>query len=325
MAICSTRCLFTLFVLSAIPIAFLISLELAKPPSHVYYYHSTSLFRECAKWDDLGRRFLVGFMDGGVGQVSVPDNHSPDAVLEEVPVVKDAELQGNASLGIFVDRPRNRLLVVAADLLGNKYSGLAAYDLSSWKRQFLTHLSGPNDEKSFADDVAVDSEGNAYVTDAKNSRIWKVGADGKFISIIKSPLFISKEWYKNIVGLNGIVYHPDGFLLAIHTFSGNLYKIDLAKGEEVKLINVSGGNLVFGDGLELLSPTKLVVAGNPAGRLVESRDGWKTASLVSTCSGLKHRLATAATVKDGKVYLSHMFGIGYPKKKHALVEAVFSA
>lgn len=128
-----------------------------------------------------------------------------------------------------------------------------------------------------------------------------------------------------MVGLNGIVYHPDGFLLVIHTISGNLYKIDLVKGEKVKLINVSGGSLMLGDGLELLSPTKLVVAGNPAGRLVESTDGWETASLVSTCSGLKHRLATSATVKNGRVYLSHMIGIGYPKKKHALVEAVFSA
>ncbi|XP_008454291.2 uncharacterized protein LOC103494732 [Cucumis melo] len=325
MALCSTRCLFILFILSAIPIAFLISLELANPPSHVYYYHSTGYLRECAKWDDLGRRFLVGFMTGGgVGQVSVPDDYSPDTILEEVPVIKDAELQGNASLGIVVDRPRNRLLVVFADLLANKYSGLAAYDLSSWKRQFLTHLSGPNDEKSFADDVAVDSEGNAYVTDAKNSKIWKVGVDGKFISMINSPLFIPKQWYKNLVGLNGIVYHPDGYLLVIHTFSGNLYKIDLVKGEEVKLINVTGGSLMLGDGLELLSPTKLVVAGNPAGRLVESTDGWETASLVSTCSGLKHRLATSATVKNGRVYLSHMIGIGYPKKKHALVEAVFS-
>lgn len=128
-----------------------------------------------------------------------------------------------------------------------------------------------------------------------------------------------------MVGLNGIVYHPDGYLLVIHTFSGSLYKIDLVKGEEVKLINVTGGSLMLGDGLELLSPTKLVVAGNPAGRLVESTDGWETASLVSTCSGLKHRLATSATVKNGRVYLSHMIGIGYPKKKHALVEAVFSA
>lgn len=182
------------------------------------------------------------------------------------------------------------------------------------------------DEKSFADDVAVDAEGNAYVTDAKANKLWKVGEDGKLVSIIRSPLFTAKEWYKNLVGLNGIVYHPDGFLLVVHTFSGSLFKVDIGKGgdHEVKLVNVAGGPLTFGDGLELLSPTKLVVVGNPSGRLVESSDGWVTASVVAKFLGPAHRLATAATVKDGKVYLNHLLGFGYPKKKHALVEAVFS-
>lgn len=178
-------------------------------------------------------------------------------------------------------------------------------------------------DKSFADDVAVDAAGNGYITDTKSGRIWKVGVDGKLLSIIRSPLFTPKEWYKNLVGLNGIVYHPDGFLLVIHTFTGNLYKIEIEKGEEVKLVKVINGSLKFGDGIELLSPTRLVVAGNPSGRLIESLDGWETGSVVGKFAGPMHRLATAATVKDGRVYLNHMIGMGYPKKKHAIVEAVF--
>ncbi|XP_075642478.1 uncharacterized protein LOC142613851 [Castanea sativa] len=326
MAICSAKFVFLLFLLSAIPIAYLISLELANPPTHVYHYHSSGWFRECAKWDHLNSRFLVSFLEGGVAQLSLPKggDDSTVTVLEELTVIKDVDLAGNGSLGIVVDRQRNRLLVVSADVIGNKYGALAAYDLSTWQRLFLTHLSGPSDGKSFADDVAVDVEGNAYVTDAQGGKLWKVGVDGKFLSIIKSPLFTPKEWYKNLVGLNGIVYHPDGYLIVIHTFSGNLFKIDLASGEEVKLVKVVGGPLTFGDGLELVSPTKLVVAGATA-RLVESSDGWETASVAATFSGPKHRLATSATVKDGKVYLSHLLGMGYPKKKHAIVEAVFSA
>ncbi|PON61713.1 Six-bladed beta-propeller [Parasponia andersonii] len=321
-SVCSVKSLFVLFLVSAIPIAYLVSLELASPATHVYFYRGSTWFHECAKWDDLHRRFLISSLTGGVSQLSIPDD-SPETVLEEVPVVKDVDLAGNASLGLLVDRPRNRLLVVAADLIGNRYGALVAYDLSTWKRLFLTQLSGPSDEKSFADDVAVDAEGNAYVTDCKASKIWKVGADGKLLSIIRNPLFTPKEWYKNLVGLNGIVYHPDGFLIVIHTVSGYLLKIELAKGEEVKLIKVAGGSLSFGDGLELLSPTKLVVAGNPSARLVESSDGWETASLVATFNGPKHRLASAVTVKDGKVYLNHILGLGFPKPKHALVEAVF--
>ncbi|EOX95265.1 PREDICTED: uncharacterized protein LOC18613698 [Theobroma cacao] len=323
LSLCSPRFLIFIFLVSAIPVAYIISVERAKPPTHVFHYHSSGFFRECAKWDDQGRRFLVSFLEGGVGAIHVPEDYSPDLVLNEVTVVKDVDLTGNASLGIAVDRPRNRLLVVVADLLGNRYSALAAYDLSTWKRLFLAQLSGPSDEKSFADDVAVDAEGNAYVTDAKASKIWKVGVHGELLSILRSPLFSPKEWYKSLVALNGIVYHPDGYLIVIHTFSGNLLKIDLTKGEEVKLIEVAGGPLAFGDGLELISPTKLVVAGNPSGRLVESSDGWETASVVAKFKGPAHRLATAATVKDGKVYLNHLVGMGYPKKTHALVEAVF--
>ncbi|GFZ13800.1 calcium-dependent phosphotriesterase superfamily protein [Actinidia rufa] len=308
---CSAKFFFLLFLISAVPIAYLISLESATPTTHVYRYHSTGWFRECTQWDPPNRRFLVSFLEGGVGQIPVPDHHSPEAVLEEVPVVKDADLAGNASLGIVIDRPRNRLLVATADVFGNRYGALAAYDLTSWDRLFLTQLSGPGDEKSFADDVTVDPEGNAYVTDAKANKIWKVGAKGEFLSTIKSPLFTPKEWYKNLVGLNGIVYHPNGYLIVIHTFSGNLFKVDVGKGDEVKLLEVVGGSLSFGDGLELLSPTKLVVAGNPT-RLVESSDEWETATVVGTFKGPGHRLTTAATLKDGKVYLNHMFGFGVP-------------
>lgn len=263
-------------------------------------------------------------MEGGVGEVKVVSDDD-DNVLDEITAVEDVDLAGNATLGISIDRLRNRLLVVVSDLIGNRYSGLAAYDLSSWQRLFLTHLNNPGGEKAFADDVAVDEEGNAYVTDVRNSKIWKVNADGKLLSIIKSPLFTPKEWYKNLVGLNGIVYHPDGYLLVIHTFSGNLYKIDLKKGEEITLVKIVKGSLAFGDGLELQSPTKLVVAGNPAGRLVESSDGWESASVIGTFSGIMHRLATSATVKDEKVYVSHMIGLGYPKRKHVIVEAVFNS
>ncbi|KAF5741525.1 hypothetical protein HS088_TW10G00525 [Tripterygium wilfordii] len=319
----STKSLIFLFLISAVPIAFIIPLELSKPPTHVFHYHSSGFFRESAKWDDLNRRFIVGFMEGGVGQIKVPDDYSPGTVLDEVTVVKDVDLAGNASLGVLVDRPRNRLLVTTGDVIKGRYGALAAYDLSTWQRLFLTQLSGPS-EKTLADDVAVDAEGNAYVTDARTSKIWKVGPNGEFLNTITNPLFIVKEWYRNFMAaLNGIVYHPDGYLLAIHTGSGNLYKIDIAKGNEVKLIPVNG-SLIFGDGMELLSPTKLVVAGNPTGRLVESSDGWETASVVSKFKGPAHRLATAVTVKDGKVYVSHLLGMGYPAKKHALVEAVFS-
>ncbi|KAH9609116.1 hypothetical protein KSS87_004482 [Heliosperma pusillum] len=348
----STKFLLSILLLSAIPIGILIGLETARPSTHVYQYHSNNWLRECVKWDHPNHRFIVSYMEGGVGVVNVHDSiqegtTTDHVILDEITVVKDADLAGNASVGIVIDRPRNRLLVVVVDVIWNRYSGLAAYDLSSWQRLFLAHLSGPpvvllhnhdatlhylehhhitlcDDEKTLADNVAVDDEGNAYVSDAKARKIWKVNVDGKVLSPITSPLFTFKEWYKNLIALNGIVYNPDGYLLVVHTTSGALYKIDPKNGSaSIKFVKIGAGSLVLADGLELLSPSKLVVAGNPSGRLLESTDGWETASVTGTFWGPVHRLATSATVKDGKVYLSFLFGLGYPKRKHVLVEANF--
>lgn len=120
-------------------------------------------------------------------------------------------------------------------------------------------------EITFADDVAFDAEGNSYVTDARGNKIWKVDVNGKLVYTLKSPLFTPPGWFNNLVSLNGIVYHPDVFLIVIHTFSGLLYKIDLTDGhisyDKVSVIKVTNGTLRFGDGLEILSPTKIVVAG----------------------------------------------------------------
>lgn len=148
---CSTRALVLLLVISAVPVAYIISVERAEPPTHVYRYHSSGFLRECAKWDDSNRRFIVSFLEGGVGQVSVPDDDDYGDVLEEVTVVKDSDLAGNVSVGIAIDRQRNRLLVSVAQLLGNTYSGLAAYDLSTWQRLFLTHLAAAASKFSFLD------------------------------------------------------------------------------------------------------------------------------------------------------------------------------
>lgn len=146
-SLCSRGFLFLLFLLSAVPVAYIIHSETSDRAAHVYAYRSKSWLRECAKWDDLNSRFVVSFFEGGVGVLPVKED---GAVLEEVTVVGDGGLGKNASLGIVIDRPRNRLLVAIADAMGNRYSALAAYDLTSWNRLFLTQLAGPGDSLSLS-------------------------------------------------------------------------------------------------------------------------------------------------------------------------------
>lgn len=132
------------FLLSAVAVGLLVRLETAKPATHVYEYYSSGWMRECSKWDATHRRFIVSFFSGGMGVVPIPQNYYPkETRLEEIQVVKEADLAGNASLGFTIDVPRNRVIVAICDIMGNRYSALAAYDWISWKRLFLTQLSGP--------------------------------------------------------------------------------------------------------------------------------------------------------------------------------------
>jgi hypothetical protein len=155
------------------------------------------------------------------------------------------------------------------------------------------------------------------------SKIWKLSPEGEPLGVIKSATFVQRTGsLNNFVGLNGIVYHPNGYLLVVHTSGGNLFKVDPVT-ESVRLVDVRG-SLKQGDGLELLSPTRLAVAGMP-NRLVESSDDWETAIVTGRYVGPMHRIGSSATMKDGDVYINHIVGFGSSKKKtHVIARAVFA-
>lgn len=191
-----------------------------------------------------------------------------------------------------------------------------------WVDNLILYQNATGEKPSLADDVAIDEEGNAYITDARSNKIWKISSDGELLSVIKSDIFVTKRGLlNNLVGLNGIVYHPNGYLLVIHTSTGSLFKIN-TRTEEIALVKVEG-SLERGDGLELMSNEKLIVAGTPS-RLVESSDDWTTAKVVGRYVGPVHRIPTSATMKDGKVYLNHLVGFGFGRKTHRLAEATFT-
>lgn len=146
--------------------------------------------------------------------------------------------------------------------------------------------------------------------------------NGELLSVIRNKLFEIKEWHSNFLSLNGIVYHPNGYLLVVHTAGGRLFKVHPAT-EEVKEVKVKG-SLFMGDGLEILSPAKIVVAGSIATILVESSDDWETANVTGRYVGPLYRIASAATVKDEKVYVNHLVGGGVKKRTHVIAEAVFA-
>ena len=137
--LCSGRTLAALLVISAFPFALLVALERRKLGGDSFQYRSLGWIRETLKWDDQNHRFLVStFFDGGVSEILLSGAGGP----VETPFLFDPTVAGNGSLGIALDHPRSRLLVVYSDILGNRFSALGAYDLSSRRQLFLSRLSG---------------------------------------------------------------------------------------------------------------------------------------------------------------------------------------
>ena len=136
----------------------------------------SGLFPEGLEFDPRRKRFLLGSAaEGTIFSVGDDGSHRP--------FIEDDDLRSSA--GIHLDLENDRLLVVNTD--PGVYTGaapegstasLAVYDLTTGERLFLTDLTElAAGDQQLANDVAVDMQGNAYVTDS----LAGVSLQGRFV------------------------------------------------------------------------------------------------------------------------------------------------
>lgn len=212
-----------------------------------------------------------------------------------------------SSFGIKIDAPRGRVLVCMSDLgvsenstatSKHKLAGVAIYDLMTGQLRGFIDLARILPGEHFANDLTVDQGGNIYVTDSFAPVIYKIDAHNYAASV----LFNDPRFGGDGIKLNGIVAHPDGYLLAVRMDSGALFRLDLKSREitEVALPALFPG----ADGLLLDAANDLILVQNEPGivRRLHSADGWRTASLIAS-SQTPLRFPTTATLVNGKVYV----------------------
>lgn len=127
-----------------------------------------------------------------------------------------------STVGILVDDERNTLWVANSDLgAGNrtktatqgKLAGVAKYDATTRKRLAYYDLGALSEGSHFANDIALDKHGNAYVTDSFAPIIYKIDTAGKATIFAQNPMFNDADGFN----LNGIAYHEGGYLLVGNT------------------------------------------------------------------------------------------------------------
>jgi sugar lactone lactonase YvrE len=213
-----------------------------------------------------------------------------------------------AAVGIKV---RNGLLYVCNGDLGvseksttasaMKTAGLFVYDLSTGRPVRRVNLASllPT-ANHYANDIAFDSQGNAYITDSFAPVIYRVPADANQAPTIlkRDTLFTGQNF-----NLNGIVYHPSNFLIVGKANEGKLFKVDLANPSSntaVSPITLSAP-LPGCDGMLLLNNELYVVHERTKMARVTSSDGWKTAT-VARVDASGYEDATTNTEANGSIY-----------------------
>ncbi|WP_052733024.1 hypothetical protein [Hymenobacter terrenus] len=278
---------------------------------------SQGLYPEGVAYDQYRNTFLVSSAaKGQVGTVSATGTYHPFA--------QDSALI--SSFGVRLDRLRRRVLVAAGDIgvsprstpqTTGKQALLAIYDQASGRRQALVRLSDlrPN-LPHVANDVTTDFAGNAYVTDSFSGLIYKVTPAGHASVFVENAALAPTP---NGVGfgLNGIVYHPDGYLIVAKFDDQKLLKISLRQPNTITEINLNGAT-IFPDGL-LLSRDgrRLIVVNNGAGgsrgassiAAFETQNNWTSARQVNSFAtdATGPVAPTTVTVVGDDVYVLYSF------------------
>ncbi|WAY96658.1 SMP-30/gluconolactonase/LRE family protein [Serratia marcescens] len=227
--------------------------------------------------------------------------------------------------GMLVDAERNRVLVCNEDVgvslnsapgTRNRVAQVLEFNLDTGALQQTYDLSSLSRGPTLANDLALDAQGNIYVTDSFQPQIYKIDRATRQVSIlVRSARLMPADAPAAAQGtqpyLNGIVYHPDGYLIAANYTRGLLWKVTLDNASAISEIRLPQ-RLKGPDGLRLKNAHELVIVQSYPGRkggmsgnvtLLASYDGWASAHLaaVATPPGLDG--PTGAALRDGEVWV----------------------
>jgi len=274
-----------------------------EPPGAALVVQKPALYPETIEYDSTGQRFLLSsFRAGAIYAV----DH--DGVTTKV--VDDARLC--SVLGIAVDARRNRVWAVNSDLgasarpseAGPKHlAAVAAYDLRTGQPLHYVDVTPLFPGPHLLNGIAVDAAGAAYVTDSFSPVVYRIDAEGHPSVFLHIPQFSGDG-----INLNGVVVHPDGYLLVIKKSDGTLFKIPLEEPARFSKVQTDRA-FVGGDGLTLAGSKNLVIIANQTPKTKANRafslvstDGWVSGRLIAE-QALGDDYPTTAVQRDDALYV----------------------
>ena len=298
-------------------------------PSQVTFTQA-ALYPEGTQYDDKNTHFLVSSQTAGrIGQVTDDGTYTQFA--------DDAQLI--STIGLKLDADRSRLLVAVSDPGYNtartssatlrKLAAVAIFNRDNGTKTGYVNLGAlrPSAAAHFANDIAVDNAGNADGTDSYAPIIYKIDSQGNPSVFLENSALAAPA---GMFGLNGIVYHPNGYLLVAKSDEGALIKVPIATPTSFTKVTATGLNLAGDDGLQLTDNTTLLAACNAQGqvyRLTSTDDFASVSRSGSFATGAVYPTTLARRGNDSYVLYSYLNALQQmqnpPVSQFSLTRVVF--
>jgi sugar lactone lactonase YvrE len=214
-----------------------------------------------------------------------------------------------STVGLKYSSKNNKIYVLNADIGASAKSTaaskfnlaqLAIIDVASAKLETLVDLSGLVAGKHFPNDLTLDNEDNVYITDSYAHVVYKVDKNQKASIFSQSALFKPDS---ATLGLNGIAYSKEGYLLVAKSVAGSLLKVSIKDPSLVEKVNLPEP-MFWVDGIYFITEKELVIVRNRFTKTVflKSDNHWGSATIVSEKIN-SDLTPTTVTVNKDKVYV----------------------
>jgi sugar lactone lactonase YvrE len=188
-------------------------------------------------------------------------------------------------------------------------SGVGIFELSTGRLKQLVDLAavaGPG--LHAANDLTIAPDGTAYVTDPLSDALLRIDKRGRASVLVRDPRFHDAS-IPTSFGLNGIVWHPRGYLLAVKSWGGELFRVTTGAHPQVRQVSTDQP-IHNGDGLLLRRDGTLLAVTNPLGpegisavRMLRSHNQWTSARTVTLLPWADPAPTTAAATPCGDYVL----------------------
>ncbi len=268
----------------------------------------TSLYPEGITYSASTQKTYIGSYYKGKILTLDLDGNMTDFITDETLV---------AVVGLAVDETNNRLLVCNSDAgisfrsdpstIG-QLAQVIAYNLTTGEKLTTIDLSTLYPGGHFLNDLIKDNNGNFYVTDSFSPVIYKIDENNTPSVLVSDPIF---EVPQGTFGLNGIVFHPDNYLIVGKSFGGIIYKVPLNNPSDIQEITLNS-EVNSLDGLLLINSNTLALVSNnftgaPFNETVykiETSNNWASGNITNSFTELDGIYPTTLAFIETELYVN---------------------